>query len=125
MARILVADDDEQICGLVTRILSADGHEVEAVWSGVEALTRLGSARFDLLILDLVMPEKGGVETIMEIRESTPKIPIVVTSGRVAFGDASTTRLVEHYGAIGLLQKPFTSESLRRAVNDGLGVAGT
>ncbi|HKJ86116.1 MAG TPA: response regulator [Spirochaetia bacterium] len=120
MARILVVDDDEQICALISRILENDGHQTTVEMSGVEALAALREGGFDLLLLDLVMPRKGGIETIMEIREISPGLPIIVVSGKVTFGDASITRLLQQYGTLAVLPKPFTSEQLRDAVDKAL-----
>jgi len=120
MARILVVDDDEQICALVSRLLENDGHEVAVAMTGVDALAELRASAYDLMILDLVMPQKGGIETIMEIRGVSPDLPIVVVSGRVAFGDASTTRLLRQYGALAVLSKPFSADELREAVSESL-----
>ena len=120
MARILVVDDDEQICALVSRLLETDGHEVAVAMTGVDALAELRDNAYDLMILDLVMPQKGGIETIMEIRGVSPDLPIVVVSGRVAFGDASTTRLLQQYGALAVLSKPFSADELREAVSGSL-----
>ncbi|MFW6293017.1 MAG: response regulator [Spirochaetota bacterium] len=120
MARILVVDDDEQICALISRILRNEGHEVTARMSGIEALATLRENQFDLLLLDLVMPRKGGLETIMEIRDISPGLPIIVVSGKVVFGDESITRLLKQYGALAVLSKPFTSEQLCEAVSTAL-----
>ena len=120
MARILVVDDDEQICALVSRLLENDGHEVAVAMTGVDALAELRASAYDLMILDLVMPQKGGIETIMEIRGVSPDLPIVVVSGRVAFGDASTTRLLRQCGALAVLSKPFSADELREAVSESL-----
>ena len=120
MATILVVDDDEQLCTLVARLLTAAGHEVSLAMSGGEALEQLGSRTFDVMLLDLVMPGKGGIETIMEIRTISPGLPIIVMSGQVTFGDASITRLVEHYGALAVLSKPFSSDELNDAVTAAL-----
>ena len=117
MARILIVDDDEQICVLVSRLLEIDGHAVATAMTGVDALAELRARDFDLMLLDLVMPQKGGVETIMEIRTISPSLPIIVMSGRIVFGDASTTRLLGQYGVRAMLSKPFSAEELRSAVN--------
>lgn len=120
MARVLVVDDDEQICALVSRLLENDGHEVAVAMTGVDALEQLHDHEYDLMILDLVMPQKGGIETIMEIRGVSPNLPIVVVSGRVTVGDASTTRLLRQYGALAVLGKPFSVDELRAAVAGAL-----
>ncbi len=120
MSRILIADDDEQICAIVSRLLNHDGHDVTAVYSGAEAIATLRTSAFDLLLLDLVMPKKGGIETIMEIRGEVPQLPIIVMSGQVRLEEESINRLVQHYGAIASLAKPFSSEELRSAVTVAL-----
>ncbi|MFP4114378.1 MAG: response regulator [Spirochaetota bacterium] len=120
MARILVVDDDDQICRFVSRVLETHGHETLTASSGKDALSALRDSPCDAMLLDLVMPEKGGIETIMEIRSTSPGLPIAVMSGRIIPGDASITRLVEHYGAIAVLAKPFTSEELVAAVDKAL-----
>ncbi len=120
MSRILIADDDEQICTVVSRLLGPDGHLVTAVHCGAEAIAALRSSSYDLLLLDLVMPRKGGIETIMEIRGEVPQLPIIVMSGQVRFEEESISRLVQHYGAIASLAKPFSSDELRSAVTAAL-----
>lgn len=120
MARILIVDDDEQICALVARILENDDHTPETALTGGESIEKLRETSFDALLLDLVMPGKGGIETIMEIRSIRPGLPIVVMSGKVTFGDASVTRLVEQYGALAVLAKPFSSDDLRKALERAL-----
>ena len=120
MTRILVVDDDEQICALVARLLENDGYQVDTAHTGLEALGFLKGASYQLMLLDLVMPQKGGIETIMDLRREAPQLPIVIMSGMITLGDASVTRLIEHYGAMGLLAKPFTADDLRKAVNSVL-----
>ena len=120
MAHILVVDDDEQISTLVSRVLETDGHQVSVGWNGVDALAELEQHEFDLLLIDLVMPEKGGIETIMEIQRVAPGLPIIVMSGKVSLTDVSINRLVQHYGALALLPKPFTTDELREAIGKTL-----
>lgn len=120
MARILIVDDDEEICNLVARILENDHHSPAVAFTGAEAIEKLQESSFDALLLDLVMPGKGGIETIMEIRSIAPGLPIIVMSGKVTFGDASVTRLVEQYGALAVLSKPFSSDDLRAALDRAL-----
>lgn len=116
MAHILVVDDDEQLCLLVSRLLQMDGHDVDVASSGDAALELLRSDLFDAMLLDIVMPGKGGIETIMEIRSTQPDIPIIVMSGKIPVEDASVTRLVERYGALSILAKPFSADELRSIV---------
>ena len=75
MARILVIDDDDQITEGLRQTLEAEGHEVVTGGDGLEALARLReqAAKFgkvaDLIIIDIILPGKNGLETIREVRE--------------------------------------------------------
>jgi DNA-binding response OmpR family regulator len=120
MAKILVVDDDEQICTLVSRLLQMDSHEVDVATSGADALESLGSDVYDVVLLDIVMPGKGGIETIMEVRATQPDIPIIVMSGKISTEDASVSRLVSRFGAMTILAKPFSADELRESVRNAV-----
>jgi CheY-like chemotaxis protein len=81
VAHILVIDDDARFRGAVTRTLTSAGHEVTQADNGVEALVRYEAKRPELVITDLAMPGKGGIETILELRQKDPDLPIVAMSG--------------------------------------------
>lgn len=117
MARILVVDDDEQICAIVSRLLRDEGHDVTTVTKATQAVSKLRNHAFDLLLLDLVMPKQGGIDLIMEIRAQQNDIPIIVMSGQIPVGGESVARLVSRYGAAAALAKPFSAEELSAAIN--------
>ena len=71
-ARILVVDDEQGICRLFERILAQQGYEVSSAADGSEALQALSEQRFDLMITDLVMPTREGIETIQAVRKLYP-----------------------------------------------------
>jgi len=83
MPRILIADDDRELCALLADYLRLEGFEVEAVHDGSTALARLGDAaqRPDLLILDVMMPGRDGLETLRELRRAQ-QLPVIMLSGR-------------------------------------------
>ena len=120
MAKILVVDDDDQICAIVRRLLRNDDHDVSVVTKATQALSKLDSQHFDLLIVDLVMPKQGGIDLIMEIRAQHNQIPIVVMSGQIPVGGESVSRLVARYGASSALAKPFSGDDLKAAVASAL-----
>ena len=120
MARVLVVDDDDQICAIVRRLLQTDGHDVSIVTKAAQAASKLESHQFDILIVDLVMPKQGGIDLIMEIRAQHNDIPIIVMSGQIPVGGESVSRLVARYGASVALAKPFTGAELREAVTSAL-----
>ena len=116
MAKILVVDDDDHVRGMVSRLLRNAGHEVMDLSSGGEAVAAVGNTGFDALVVDLVMPEIGGIETIMAIHRVAPDLPTIVMSGKIPLEDEAVNRLVERYGAKSVLAKPFTAAELVAAV---------
>jgi CheY-like chemotaxis protein len=90
---------------------------VTEVPSGKQVAAGITEKEYDLLIIDLVMPEKGGIETIMEIHRGARMIPTIVMSGKIPVEDDAVNRLVERYGAKGALAKPFTNKELLDAVD--------
>jgi DNA-binding NtrC family response regulator len=120
MARILVVDDDEQICAIVSRLLRDEGHEPTTVVKASQAVAQLKNHHFDLVLTDIVMPKRGGIDLIMEIRAQQNKIPIIVMSGQIPLGGDAVAGLVSRYGAAAVLPKPFSADELATAVNHAL-----
>lgn len=121
MAKILVVDDEEQIRVMVRDILETDGHEVLLAASGVEGYELAKSSECDLIITDLVMPEKTGIDLIMDVRKVKPALKVVAISGgggiTKQFDYLPVARLV---GAFVVLKKPFYINDLRHAVDEAL-----
>ncbi|MFN8651085.1 MAG: response regulator [Gemmatimonadales bacterium] len=120
MARILVVDDDDQFRRMVQRTLERAGYEVEPAANGKEALARFEARPPDLVLTDLVMPEKEGLETILALRQKwkTPRIIAMSGGGR---------NLPEEYleaarvlGVAATLEKPFATKDLLTAVRSVL-----
>ena len=113
--RVLAVDDEEMLLDLITDALERQGHSVESVSSGREALERLRTQRFDVLVLDLKMPDMDGQALFEEIRARHPEL-----SDRVIFasGDTlhpETRRFIENSGRP-CIDKPFEIQTLREAV---------
>lgn len=81
MAHILLADDDVELCEMLTQYLTAEGFTVESVHDGDAALTRAVSGRFDLLVLDVMMPHKNGFDVLRELRTRT-LMPVLMLTAR-------------------------------------------
>lgn len=117
MASILVIDDDEFVRSLVTRALAQEGHRVDVAPDGATGLDLYRSARFDLVVTDILMPGKEGIEFILELREEDPSIPVLAISGGGVAGVSSTLQDARMLGADATLPKPFDVEALQRAVS--------
>ena len=105
---ILVVDDDQQILDFLSPKLRGAGYNVLTAGSGLDALEQAKAQEPDLLVLDMMMPEKDGLETLKEIREFSA-IPVIILSARGA--DADKIRGLE-LGADDYLSKPFNPDEL-------------
>lgn len=120
MARILVIDDDKIMNGMIGQLLSEAGYEAEAAENGSRGLAMMSVRPFDLIITDIIMPEKEGLETISAIRKNSKTIPIIAISGGGTRGPEEYLDLAKHLGANHTFQKPFQSKAFLKAVQDCL-----
>jgi CheY-like chemotaxis protein len=116
MARILVIDDEELARFTMREILESAGHAVEEAKNGAQGISLQRSQPFDVVITDIIMPEKEGVQTIIELRQDFPTLPIIAISGGGRTRNLDFLRIAEQYGAKKILPKPFSEEDLLDAV---------
>jgi DNA-binding response OmpR family regulator len=116
MRKILVIDDEKPCVALLHWHLNRNGYGVLTATNGDEALELLGRESVDLVITDIIMPGKDGLETILEIRKRWPDLKIIAISGGGMCGASLYTNLSLKLGAAEVLNKPFTSAELLRAV---------
>jgi signal transduction histidine kinase len=116
-ARILVIEDEPMLRDLLRRGLADAGHESVMAGDGASAMARVREGRYDLVILDLVLPDCNGADLFREIRTVDPHVPVLVSSGNVEEGllDADLAR-----GIAGALPKPWRIADLQRAVRKTL-----
>ncbi len=119
VTRILLVDDDGFFAKLTAAMLAPA--EVQIAKNGAEGLDLMKRESFDLLITDLLMPEKDGIETILEIRRVNETLPILAISGGGKYGArGELLRMAQRLGATATLQKPFSREQLIAAVDQCL-----
>jgi DNA-binding response OmpR family regulator len=106
--KILVAEDDIHISGMLCVLLSQNGYDVTAAYSGTEALLCLSAGGFSLMLLDLMLPGKTGEEVLAEVRD-VYKIPVIVLTAKT---DKETTVKLLQTGADDYLTKPFDNNEL-------------
>jgi excisionase family DNA binding protein len=108
---VLIVDDDERVREYVRVNLEAEGYEVREAGSADEGLSALGERSPDLILLDVMMPQVDGWETLRRIQEHTGvgAIPVIMFSGQV---DAESAGEAEQRGAQGFIGKPFDPRSL-------------
>lgn len=119
MAIILIVDDDPTVRLIAGELLRGGEHAIVEAEDGDEALKIVANMAVDLVVLDMLMPNKDGLETIVELRKRTPGIRILAISsgGRMEPGHLLRTAMV--FGADECLEKPLRLETFARAV-DGL-----
>ena len=118
MPRVLVIDDDEQLRALLHEILERAGFEVMEAAHGAEGLRLYRAQPADLVITDLIMPEKEGVETILELRRDFPNARVIAMSGGGRQAGRDYLRMAEQLGAKRTVSKPFSRQQILDAVRD-------
>ncbi len=123
MAHILIIDDDSDICGLLQKKMEGAGYNVSIACNGVEAIERHREVPADVVITDIFMPEKEGLELIREFRRDFPGVKIVAVSGG---GPESLSGLpamdifdfAKKMGALHVFKKPLDMDALLKAVKE-------
>jgi CheY-like chemotaxis protein len=122
MARILVIDDDDSVRSLQREILRSAGYEITEAANGVDGSRLFREQPFDLVITDIIMPGKEGLETIQEIRREFGDTKIIAISGGGRSIAAQTVLpIAARLGADEIMDKPFTIGGLLSAVKRLLG----
>ena len=120
MARILLIDDDDSARSVLRLILNQFGHLVIEARNGREGIELFMDANADLVITDIVMPEKEGLEVLKEMRKMIPDVKIIAISGGGRVNPTDYLRMAKFLGAAKVLAKPISSEALSGAINEVL-----
>ena len=120
LARILIIDDEEVARFTLREILESRGHEVDDASDGLEGIAKQKAGEFDLVITDIIMPEKEGVETTIELRHEYPNLKIIAISGGGRTRNLDFLKMAEQFGADKVMAKPFSPDELLAAVNECL-----
>jgi DNA-binding NtrC family response regulator len=114
---ILVVDDEPVQALLAAEILTPEGHDVETAHSGAEALEKLASRPFDLILADLMMPGMDGFDLMRQVGETWPDLPVIFLTGN---DDVTSAVQAIKEGAENYLTKPFDIDQLRFVINRAL-----
>jgi CheY-like chemotaxis protein len=116
MTSILLVDDDEQLRTMLSVVLRRAGYEVQVAIDGIEASNFYRSDPTDLIITDLIMPEKEGLEIIRELRKDYPQAKIIAMTGGGRTGTMNYLKVAKALGAQELLEKPFPTQEILEAI---------
>ncbi|MCS6318469.1 MAG: response regulator [Nitrospira sp.] len=122
MSLILIADDDEQVCGRLRAVLEAEGYRVIEAADGRQALVTIQRESPDLVILDVYLPLRDGLEIILQLHQQQPSVKVFAISGQPVQG-YDILRIATIFGAQATLAKPFSIERLLLGVRELVGPA--
>lgn len=120
MADILLIDDDETFRDVLACALEQSGHTVRQAANGIEGLRIYRQSPADLVITDIVMPEKEGLDVIRDLHREFPAARVIAMSGGLAQDPKLYLFMAEKFGAAAVLAKPFQLADLAKAVDTAL-----
>ena len=115
--RILIADDDTDICNLLSRFLTRHGYETEITFRGLSILELLQKSKFDLLICDFRFGDTNGMEVLSKIQEAGLDIPVIVITG---YSDIKMAVNVIKAGAVDYVTKPLVPDEILHIIQNSL-----
>lgn len=116
MPTVMIVDDEELIRSLIKKSLLRTGYNVLEAENGKKAMQLVAEENIDLIIADLVMPEKGGLELIMELNNNYPNIKKIAISGKIPVGNESIQGLTEEFGVKAVFSKPLEIFDLLKVI---------
>ncbi len=120
MTRVLVIDDDKFVRASIRAVLESAGHMVADVGDADEGIAMQRANPFDVVVVDLVMPQKEGLETIRELKISYPDLPIIAISGGGDIVRKNFVQTATAFGANATLEKPFGGDELLGALHEAM-----
>ena len=117
MKQILVVDDEASVRLVIRDVLEADGYAVSEAADGEDAFRQIKTQPVDLIVTDLVMPNKNGIDLILELKKEYPNAPVLAISGGGGIsGRFDYLKVAELVGAKNIMSKPFDIADLRLTV---------
>jgi CheY-like chemotaxis protein len=128
MSHTLVIDDSDSVRRTLKAMLESAGHDVAVAFDGVDGVAQFREQFFDLVISDIVMPRKDGLQTVRELRQMTDEVPIIVMSGAMQLSSRGASQrdiddllfVAEELGATRTISKPFSHGDLLVIVGECL-----
>jgi DNA-binding NtrC family response regulator len=120
MARILIIDDESQIRSMLRLMLERAGYEIAEAPDGIEGIRQYRENPADLIITDLIMPNKDGIGMIIDLKKEFPKVKIIAMSGGGVNRPEGYLDGAKKLGATRTLTKPIDREEMLKAVKESL-----
>lgn len=117
MKKILIADDDQEVRATLSELLEITGYYTEIAASGKEAIKKFAAEDFDVVLLDLMMPDMSGLEALAELKKLRPKAKVIMITG---FGTIANAVDAMKKGASDYIDKPYKKDELLTAIRRAL-----
>ncbi len=121
-AKVLVIDDDQIVLDSISQVLTDENYDVDVTLRGREGLERAIRKDYDIVLIDIRMPDIGGIRVLRGIKRNRPALPLVIITG---YATAPSVVMAKELGAAGFIEKPFEPEELLRTVASALQTAKT
>lgn len=118
MAKVLVIEDEEQVRDIIRQTLERAGHEVFEAADGEEGIEAYRANKVDLVITDILMPKKGGLVTILELRQENPDLKIIAMSGGGRSGKLNFLSTAKTFPGVKTFRKPFRKTEFLAVVDE-------
>ena len=112
MKKIVIVEDDQVIRESLKEFLELNNYEVMAIESSIDLLQKISTFKPDVLITDIIMPDKDGIEIIIETKKYLPNIILIAISGGGRIDSESYLNTAKYLGADATLKKPFSHKEL-------------
>lgn len=110
--RVLLIDDDAELLRQMTLAFVGAGYAVQTASDGQAGISSFLRAPTDLVVTDIIMPNREGIETILALKKASPSVKVLAISGGYRVGPSDFLALAHHVGADGTLAKPFRPSDL-------------
>ncbi len=117
MATILLVEDNQMVRTTIRRALEFSGHTVTEATNGLDAEVLVDTTPIDVLLTDLIMPVRDGLELVQSVREKHPTLPIIAMSGGGRTKAFTLLDVAQEFGASAVLKKPFRRGALVAAID--------
>jgi YesN/AraC family two-component response regulator len=118
MGKILIIDDEPYILLMLKKMIEKIGHEVDLASNGRDGMELFEKEPADMVITDIIMPDKEGLEIILEMKKTHPDLKIIAISGGGRISPESYLECARHFGASRVFQKPFKQKEILSAVKE-------
>lgn len=120
MAKILLVEDDDEVRDVLKTLLQGEGHDVSEAADGNAAMEEFLQNPADLVVLDIVLPDKEGLETIIDLKRTHPNVKIFAMSGGGRTSPQDYLDMAKRLGAVEVIAKPFSIDDFLRGVDAAL-----